>query len=187
MLTLRGQQDAKWGSGDPNQYLSDLYFAAYDDHRYLKYSDDNGINDAGTGKTPAAYLKESCHDDRSGNWPLIVSEFSLSVANDLEWNPSYDFIPDSHVAWYKQWFAAQIIAYEKQAGWVFWSWKCGAIGGRNDWRWSYQGNLSPGNFERGIGNTARQAKLTDLTAAVAAGAIPQNPEDAKNSNPCAGI
>jgi len=116
-----------------------LNFAAYDDHRYLKYSDDNGINDPGTGKTPAAYLKESCYDDRSGNWPLIVGEFSLSVANDLEWNPSYDFIPDSHVAWYKQWFAAQIIAYEKQAGWIFWSWKCEAIGGRNDWRWSYQG------------------------------------------------
>lgn len=148
-------QNAKWGSGDPNQYLTDLYFAAYDDHRYLKYSDDNGINDPGIGKTPAAYLKESCYDDRSGNWPLIVGEFSLSVANDLEWNPSYDFIPDSHVAWYKQWFAAQIIAYEKQAGWIYWSWKCGAIGGRNDWRWSYQGK----SYQFGLAKIVRGLML----------------------------
>jgi hypothetical protein len=24
-----------WGSGNPNQYLSNTYFMAYDDHRYL--------------------------------------------------------------------------------------------------------------------------------------------------------
>ncbi|KAF6224636.1 hypothetical protein HO173_012979 [Letharia columbiana] len=154
--------NAKWGSGDPHQHLTDDTFAAYDDHRYLKYSDDNGINDPGTGRTPAAYLKESCHDDRGGNWPTVVGEFSLSVADDLEWNSSEFAPPDSHVGWYAKWFAAQIQAYEKQDGWIFWSWKVDYIAGRNDWRWSYQ-------------------------AAVTAGAIPQNLKDAVNSNPCAGI
>ncbi|CAL8580038.1 hypothetical protein XPA_005771 [Xanthoria parietina] len=154
--------NTKWGSGDPHQYLTDDWFAAYDDHRYLKYSNDNGINSAGSGKTPAAYLKQSCIDDRGGNWPTIVGEFSLSVANDLE-NSSPAFAPPGdHVDWYRRWFAAQILAYEKQSGWIFWSWKANFIGGRNDWRWSYQ-------------------------AAVDAGAIPRNLNDAINSNPCAGV
>ncbi|KAL9578986.1 MAG: hypothetical protein Q9203_006893, partial [Teloschistes exilis] len=130
--------NTKWGSGDPHQYLTDDYFAAYDDHRYLKWSNDDGINSPGTGQTPAAYLRESCHDDRGGNWPTIVGEFSLSVADNLEWsNPAFA-PPDAHVDWYKKWFAAQIKAYEKQDGWIFWSWKANWIGGRNDWRWSYE-------------------------------------------------
>ncbi|KAK0512328.1 hypothetical protein JMJ35_005456 [Cladonia borealis] len=152
--------NAKWGSGDPNQYLTNDTFAAYDDHRYLKWSDDNSINDPGTGQTLAAYLKESCIDDRSGNWPTVVGEFSLSVADNLQYQP--DFTPDSNVAWYQKWFAAQIIAYEKQEGWIFWSWKADWIGGVNDWRWSYQ-------------------------AAVAAGAIPEDLNHALESNPCSGI
>ncbi|KAI4106808.1 MAG: hypothetical protein L6R37_002010 [Teloschistes peruensis] len=155
-------QNTKWGSGDPHQYLTDDYFAAYDDHRYLKWSNDDGINSPGTGQTPAAYLRESCHDDRGGNWPTIVGEFSLSVADNLEWsNPAFA-PPDAHVDWYKKWFAAQIKAYEKQDGWIFWSWKANWIGGRNDWRWSYE-------------------------AAVAAGAIPKDLNQAINSSPCAGV
>ncbi|KAI4255148.1 MAG: hypothetical protein LQ352_002719, partial [Teloschistes flavicans] len=130
--------NTKWGSGDPHQYLTDDYFAAYDDHRYLKWSNDNGINSPGTGQTPAAYLRESCNDDRGGNWPTIVGEWSLSVADNLEWNNAAFAPPDAHVDWFKKWFAAQIIAYEKQDGWIFWSWKADWIGGKNDWRWSYE-------------------------------------------------
>ncbi|KAI4199542.1 MAG: hypothetical protein LQ346_002556 [Caloplaca aetnensis] len=138
--------NTKWGSGDPHQYLPDDRFAAYDDHRYLKWSNDNGINNAGTGKTPAAYLKQSCIDDRGGNWPTIVGEFSLSVANDLENTDPAFAPPGDHVDWYRKWFAAQIQAYEKQSGWIFWSWKANFIGGRNDWRWSYKGNENPKEY-----------------------------------------
>ena len=135
-------QNTKWGSGDPNQYLpSNPSFAAYDDHRYIKYSDDDGVNDPTTGNSPTAYLNLSCHDDRGGDSPTIVGEFSLSVANDLEWNDPDFAPPDDHVEWYRTWFAAQILAYERQVGWFFWSWKAGYIGGRNDWRWSYMGEL----------------------------------------------
>ncbi|KAL9593774.1 MAG: hypothetical protein Q9179_005702 [Wetmoreana sp. 5 TL-2023] len=88
--------NTKWGSGDPHQYLTDDYFAAYDDHRYLKWSNDNGINSPGTGQTPVAYLKQSCHDDRGGNWPTIVGEWSLSVADNLEWNNPDFAPPDNH-------------------------------------------------------------------------------------------
>lgn len=35
--------DKLWGSGDPNQYLDDLYYAAYDDHRYLKWDTSVGL------------------------------------------------------------------------------------------------------------------------------------------------
>ena len=168
-------QNTKWGSGDPHQYLTDDYFAAYDDHRYLKY-------DPTVGSTPAAYLQASCHDDRGGNSPTVVGEFSLSVATDLEWTDPDFAPPDDHVEWYRQWFAAQIQAYERQDGWFFWSWKANYIAGRNDWRWSYQGELRyfwVWCYE-GI-------KLMEWTAAVAAGAIPTNINDAVNSNPCAGV
>lgn len=147
----------KWGSGPPQQYLTDQVFAAYDDHRYLKYTNDNDINVPGPGQTPSAYLNLSCHDDRGGNAPTVVGEFSLSVADDVQSSSPLFAPPGDHVAWYARWFAAQIIAYEKQEGWLFWSWKADL----DDWRWSYQ-------------------------AAVAAHAIPTNLDDAVNSDPCAG-
>jgi hypothetical protein len=121
-----------WGSGDPTQYLTDEWFAAYDDHRYLKWS--------GVETSQSSYISTSCNDNRGGNWPTIVGEFSLSVPNDVEWTP--DWNPNTQQAFYKQWFAAQVIAYEKQSGWIFWTWKS-QLG---DYRWSYNGtrtSLSP--------------------------------------------
>ena len=119
----------KWGSGNPNQYLSDndTSRAAYDDHRYLKY-------DSSVGDTPADYLSASCSDDRGGDLPTIVGEFSLSPRTDLQDNG--DFAPtQANAAWYTKWFEAQVQAYEKQDGWIFWSWKAEL----DDWRWSYKG------------------------------------------------
>lgn len=120
--------NSKWGSGDPTQYLTDNYFAAYDDHRYLKY--DSSIN-----PTQSNYIAASCADDRGGNWPTIVGEWSLSVNPDHE-NSDPAFYPVSNnKAFYTKWFNAQVHAYEKQDGWVFWSWK---TSGLNDPRWDYQ-------------------------------------------------
>jgi len=46
---------------------------------------------------------------------LIVGEFSLSTNNDI-WDPK------SNKEFYKNWFGAQVRAYEKQDGWVGLSW-----------------------------------------------------------------
>lgn len=138
--------NSKWGSGDPNEHLDNLYFAAYDDHRYIKW--------AGIEVSHAAYIQASCTDDRGGNTPTVVGEFSLSVPDDVQW--SADWHPNTQQAFYKQWFAAQIIAYERSAiGWVFWTWKS-QLG---DYRWSYQD-------------------------AVAAGVIPTNPQDVYSYGAC---
>jgi hypothetical protein len=68
------------------------------------------------------------------NWPTIIGEFSLSVPDNVQWNG--DWHPDSNKAFYSQWFAAQIMSYERDTnGWIFWSWKT-QLG---DYRWSYQG------------------------------------------------
>lgn len=83
----------------------------------------------------------------------------MSVADDAEWGDEFTLNRTDAAAWYRRWWAAQVIAYEKQAGWIFWTWKANWIGGRDEWRWAYQ-------------------------AAVAAGAIPRNPEDAFSMGAC---
>lgn len=89
--------------------------------------------------TRDAYLAASCNDDLSGNWPVIIGEWTLSVATSVEWSTEFDPTQPGAVEWYQLWWAAQVMAYEKQEGWIFWSWKANWIGGMNDWRWSYQG------------------------------------------------
>jgi len=61
-----------WGSGDPDQYLPNNYFASYDDHRYLKW-------DSKVAVSQSSYISTSCSDNRGVNWPTVVGEFSLSV------------------------------------------------------------------------------------------------------------
>lgn len=119
--------DTKWGSGNPKEFLSDDTFAAYDDHRYLKWSN-----------VPAdknSYIEASCKDDRGGDTPTIVGEWSLSVNSDVEGHDDWD--PSTNKDFYTKWFAAQAIAYEKQQGWVFWTWKADL----GDYRWSYKGKF----------------------------------------------
>lgn len=63
--------DKKWSSGDPDQYLVDLTFGAYDDHEYVKYA-------AIIETSKDAYLAFSCADDRTWYYPVIVGAWSLS-------------------------------------------------------------------------------------------------------------
>ena len=49
--------------------------------------------------------------------------------------------------------------FEKSGGWVFWTWKCNWIGGKDEWRWCYE-------------------------SAVAAGAIPEDATTASSISPC---
>jgi hypothetical protein len=131
--------DQKWGSGDPNQYLSDLYLAAYDDHQYVKYS--------GVATNKDAYIQFSCQDNRSGNWPVFVGEWSLSVATDVEWTAEWDPTKDAKKDFYRKFWAAQVMAYETRAqGWVFWTWK--TSGWLQDPRWDYQRAVDSGIIDR---------------------------------------
>ncbi|KAI1609801.1 putative endo-beta-1,6-glucanase [Exophiala viscosa] len=135
--------DKRWGSGDPDQYLTDLTLAAYDDHEYVKY--------AGVAETQDAYLSYSCNDSRSGNWPVFVGEWSLSVADDIQWTSGWDPTVEANKAFYKKWWAAQVMSYEKTAqGWVFWTWK--TSGSLNDPRWDYQMAVTAGLIDADIDN-----------------------------------
>lgn len=118
--------DKLWGSGDPEEYLTDKYYVAYDDHRYLKW-------DPKVNVSKENYISTSCSDELDSNTPTIVGEWSLSVPDDVASTPDWDM--DTNKDFYKKWFAAQITAYEKQRGWVFWTWKT-QLGG---YRWSYKG------------------------------------------------
>lgn len=123
-----------WGSGNPNQDLSNTYFAAYDDHRYIKW-------DTSVSVSQSSYLSESCHDNRNSDneTPTIVGEFSISVPDNVQWTSGWD--PSTQQAFYKQWFAAQVMSYETYTyGWIFWTWKS-QLG---DYRWSYQDAVAAG-------------------------------------------
>jgi len=121
-----------WWAGDPNQYLSNTYFAAYDDHRYIKW-------DSSVGVSQASYIATACADNRGYNSPTVVGEFSLSVPDSVQWDA--DWAPSTQQAFYKQWFAAQVTSYERDTlGWVFWTWKS-QLG---DYRWSYQDAVAAG-------------------------------------------
>ncbi|KAN0105831.1 glycoside hydrolase family 5 protein [Hyaloscypha variabilis] len=122
-----------WGSGDPNQYLTNDVFLAYDDHRYLKW--------ANVTVSQSAYLTNTCNDNRNSDndTPTIVGEFSLSVPDDVQWTAAWD--PSTQQAFYTQWFAAQVTKYEQDTnGWIFWAWKS-QLG---DYRWSYQDAVTAG-------------------------------------------
>lgn len=118
--------NTKWGSGNPKEFLDDDTFAAYDDHRYLKWTD--------VDKNKDSYIEASCNDDRGGDSPVVVGEWSLAVNDDVEGDADWD--PSTQQDFYSNWFAAQVMAYEKQQGWVFWTWKAD-LG--DDYRWSYKG------------------------------------------------
>jgi hypothetical protein len=105
-----------------------------------------------------------------------VGEWSLSVADDVQYGGELDPSSYGAIQWYQQWWAAQVIAYEQQQGWIFWSWKADL----NDWRWSYQGEST------GLSSSvsAAWAGLIKRIAAVAAGVIPTDPDQAHSLSVC---
>jgi aryl-phospho-beta-D-glucosidase BglC (GH1 family) len=139
--------DKSWGAGNPKDVLKDSPLVSYDDHRYLKWSN--------IEKTKANYLKTSCKDTfgDGGNKPIIVGEWSLAAADALENTPEWK--PATNKAFYRQWWAAQVQAYEKEMGWVFWSWKA-ELG--DDYRWCYRCAVEAGVIDKNPGNAAQLAK-----------------------------
>ncbi|KIX09235.1 uncharacterized protein Z518_00314 [Rhinocladiella mackenziei CBS 650.93] len=137
--------DEKWGSGDPNQYLPrNPHLAAYDDHAYIKY--------AGVAENKDAYLQFSCNYSRSGDSnPIVVGEWSLSVATNIESTGNWDPTRDENKDFYRKYWASQVMSYETAAqGWVFWTWK--TTGTLNDPRWDYQKAVAAGIIDTNIDN-----------------------------------
>ncbi|OXV05484.1 hypothetical protein Egran_06748 [Elaphomyces granulatus] len=135
--------DKRWGSGDPNQALNDTSYAAYDSHTYLMFSN--------TPVDKDTYIKTSCNDDRSGNQPTIVGEFSMGVPQKFTSTQEWTSKNPNNTEFYQKWFAALISKYEKQLGWCFWSWKT-ELG---DYRWSYDEAVQAGVIPMDV-NTALQ-------------------------------
>ncbi|KAF7713632.1 Glucan endo-1,6-beta-glucosidase [Penicillium ucsense] len=90
--------DQLWGSEDPTQYIKDLYSAAYDDHRCLRW----GTN---IQASHDSYIHTFCNNRRDSKTPSLVGEWSLVVADDAEktsdWNPSTqtDFYSSDYYRW----------------------------------------------------------------------------------------
>lgn len=127
-LTVQ-MMNKNWGSGDPNKSLNTTQIS-YDDHRYIKY-------DTSVPVTHAAYISAGCNDtSATGNSPTIVGEFSLSPPDSISDTGDWSTSNSSNTAFYKNWFAAQVIGYEKTGiGWIFWTWKTQDL---NGYRWDYQ-------------------------------------------------
>lgn len=137
-----------WGAGNPRDVLQGKTDVAFDDHRYLKW--------APIEQSKPSYIATSCSDTFGGgdNNPIIVGEWSLAVGDQQEGTPEWS--PSNNKDFYKQWWGAQVQAYEKGMGWVFWSWKA-QLG--DDYRWSYR-------------------------AAVEAQVVPENPDEAPGLAKC---
>lgn len=82
--------------------------------------------------------------------PVIVGEWCISP--NTTYQDDSDFATTSaNAQFYTNWWSAQVQAYNKQDGWIFWSWKTNL----GDYRWDYQ-------------------------LAVQSGIIPTDPDDASN-------
>ncbi|KAI1416660.1 glycoside hydrolase family 5 protein [Hypoxylon sp. FL1857] len=139
--------DKSWGSGDPSSHLPDKTLALYDDHKYYKW-------DGSVTKTKDGYISAACKDNRGGS-NVIVGEWSISVADDVESNGEFGIKnrPDQ-VDWYRKYWAAQVQTFEKSGGWVFWAWKCNWIGGMDEWRWCYKSAVAAGVIPKDAGSAA---------------------------------
>jgi len=129
-----------WGSGDPTSYLSNTYFLAYEDHRYVKW-------DTSVTVSQSAYLHDACTNNRNSDNenPTIVTEFCLSPPDDVQYTSGWD--PSTQQSFYANWFAAQINKYEADTlGWIFWTWKT-QLG---DYRWSYQDAVAAGVIPKNL-------------------------------------
>ncbi|KAI0856991.1 glycoside hydrolase family 5 protein [Xylaria cubensis] len=138
---------SNWGSGHPETYLNDTTYLYFDDHVYWKF-------DTRSGKNKTSYINATCSLYRP-EANVVVGEFSLSVASDLQNTDEFGIQGHpENVAWYTDYFAAQVSIYEKSGGWIFWNWKCNWINQFNDWRWCYKTAVEAGAIPKDASKTA---------------------------------
>ncbi|KFH43073.1 Glucan endo-1,6-beta-glucosidase B-like protein [Hapsidospora chrysogenum ATCC 11550] len=136
-----------WGSGDPTSSLPSTEGTAFDDHRYYRW-------DPSVERSKSGYINAACNDQREDG--IIVGEWSLAVAEDVENNDEFSIrnASQEQIEWYRGWWAAQVQAFERSGGWVFWTWKCNWIGGFDEWRWCYKSAVAAGAIPRDAGSAA---------------------------------
>ncbi|KAI5799049.1 putative glucan endo-1,6-beta-glucosidase B [Geopyxis carbonaria] len=136
--------DGKWGSGDPKSNLPADDALLFDNHDYVKWT-------PGVGQNQNDYFWHSCNDDvSSSSGAVVVGEWSLAVGDDIEQTDAFKVGP-ANDGWYAAWWKAQTVAYEKQQGWIFWSWKT-ELG--DDYRWSYKQAVEAGVIPKAAGDGA---------------------------------
>ncbi|KAF1931745.1 glycoside hydrolase family 5 protein [Didymella exigua CBS 183.55] len=149
-LTVQ-MMDSTWGAGNPRRNMpKGAHGLGFDNHRYLTYSN--------VPVTKKDYMNASCSDtfpSPVGKKSLVVGEWSLAIKQEKEWSDEFSPLNEKNHDWYTRWWAAQVRAYEKQKGWVFWSWKT-ELGG--DWRWSYQAAVEAGIIPKDFGKLEELAK-----------------------------
>lgn len=139
--------DTLWGAGNPQPALSKYTGIVYDDHEYLKWNP--GLNK--TNPTKKSYLSFACSDDRGtdGLTPKTVGEWSMSI--DDAHQDTAEFAANSkNAAYYTKLFSALQQSFEKEAGWIYWSWKVQF----NDYRWSYSAAVTAGAIPKNLRNSA---------------------------------
>lgn len=134
---------AGWGSGDPTTHLPADAAAAFDGHRYFVWGEQP--------QTREEHLARAC--DRSGGLggpATVVGEWSIQVQRDGAAEFAIASLPTpAQRDFYARFWAAQAQTYEAGAGgWLFWSWKCNWIGGRDEWRWCYESAVDNGVIPR---------------------------------------
>lgn len=146
--------DSKWGAGDPNSALpKHATKLAYDNHRYL-------TRDFTVPPTQPAYLNASCNDllPVRGETPLLIGEWSLGPRTANEHEPVFTVAGGQNKKFYQQWFAAQMLAYERSIGWAYWSWKT-QLG--EDYRWGYWNGVQAGTIPKDLTTVDKQSACRD--------------------------
>lgn len=116
--------DKLWGSGPPaGDYVHSPLF--FDDHNYQEDPVRNDYNNDQDGA-----LRYTCEGSRVGDnneTPKFVGEWSMKL--NISQHQNEDF--------FREYFSAQQMQYEKTRGWVFWSWRVDGPG--DAVLWSYKG------------------------------------------------
>jgi glucan endo-1,6-beta-glucosidase len=110
-------------------------FVSFDDHRYYKW-------DTSVPTSKDGYINAACSDNRGD---AIIGEWSISVADSVESNDEFGIRDRPEQAeWYRNFWAAQVQAFERSNGWIFWTYKCNWIGGMDEYRWCYESAVAAG-------------------------------------------
>jgi len=147
--------DKAWLAGDPKD-IGNRTFVVYDNHSYLRWSPEILPNHA-------SYIKASTDRDvaADGDTPKVVGEWSLSPLIAAENSSEFEVASGKNNEFYTRWYSAQVQSYEKQLGWIFWSWKTEMNG---DFRWSYKAGVEAGVIPKGekgvIANTTNSTKTS---------------------------
>ena len=83
-----------------------------------------------------------------------MGEWSIAVSEAVENNGDFSIRNGGDIDWYRSFWAAQVVAFERSGGWVYWTWKCNWIGGYNEWRWCYTSALEAGVIPADAGSAA---------------------------------